>query len=75
MSASSFREVIALWDSPAALAGEIGVGIAAARKWSFRNNIPAEYWFLILRTETAREAGLTAELLAAIAADLVEART
>ena len=70
---SSFREIVALWGSPDALAAEIGVGISAASKWPQRNNIPAEWWAPILRTERAREAGVTAELLAELAAS--EART
>ena len=65
---SSFREVVGLWPSPDALAAEIGAGTAAARKWPQRNNIPPELWLEILRTERAREVGLTAELLAELAA-------
>lgn len=66
--ASNFREVVGLWESPDALAAEIGAGVAAARKWSQRNTIPAEWWLPILRTEVAQRAGLTAEDLAAFAA-------
>ena len=66
---TSFRDVVALWGSPDTLAAEIGVGVAAARKWPQRNNIPAEWWVPILRTERAREAGLTAELLAELASE------
>lgn len=65
---SSFREVVGLWDTPDALAAEIGAGVAAARKWPQRNAIPAEWWLPILRTETAQKAGLTAEVLALLAA-------
>ena len=65
---SSFRDVVALWQTPDALAAEIGVGVAAARKWPQRNNIPAEWWAPILRTKRARKAGVTAELLAELAA-------
>jgi hypothetical protein len=72
---SSFREVVALWGSPDALAADIGAGIAAARKWPQRDNIPAEWWLPILQTEVARGAGLTAEVLTALAArEPVEAR-
>jgi hypothetical protein len=65
---ASFRDVVALWPSPDALAAEIGAGMAAARKWPQRDNIPAEWWIAILRTETAKSAGVTAELLAELAA-------
>lgn len=65
---SSFREVVGLWESPDALAGEIGAGVSAARKWPQRDNIPAEWWLPILKTRTAQDAGLTAEDLAALAA-------
>lgn len=65
---SSFREVVGLWKTPDALAAEIGAGVPAARKWSQRNTIPAEWWLPILRTEVAQKAGVTAELLAALAA-------
>lgn len=68
MVISSFREVVGLWESPDALAAEIGVGVSAARKWPQRNNIPSEWWLAILRTERARQAGLTAEALAELAA-------
>ena len=64
---SSFREIVALWPSPDALAAEIGAGIAAVRKWSQRDNVPVEWWASILRTDTARSAGLTAELLIELA--------
>jgi hypothetical protein len=72
---STFREVVALWPSPDALASDLGAGVAAARKWSHRNSIPAEWWLPLLRTDVARKAGLTADDLAALAAARNEART
>lgn len=64
----SFREVVALWGSPDALAAEIGAGVSAVRKWPQRDSIPAEWWLPILRTSKAQSAGLTAETLATFAA-------
>jgi hypothetical protein len=60
---STFRSVIALWKSPAVLAEEIGVSAFAARKWAHRDRIPADKWRAILATRTARESGVTAEML------------
>jgi hypothetical protein len=52
-----------------------GVSNWQVSKWWQRNSIPPEYWSLILRTEEAREAGLSADDLTSLAADtLVEAR-
>jgi len=65
---TTFRDVIALWTSPDALASDIGVSVAAVRKWPQRDTIPAEWWLPILRTEVARDAGLTADVLAKLAA-------
>lgn len=64
---SSFREIVDLWDSPDALAAELGAGVWAVRKWPQRRMIPAEWWAPLLRTETAQKHGLTAELLADLA--------
>lgn len=78
---STFKDVVALWASPDAMAADIGAGVAAVRKWPQRDNIPAEWWSAILETAVAREAGLTAETLAGLAArppsrasDLIEGR-
>lgn len=65
---SSFRDVVALWPSPAVMASDIGAGVAAVRKWPQRDVIPAEWWVPILQTDVARRSGITAELLATLAA-------
>jgi hypothetical protein len=65
---ASFREVIGLWSSPEAMALDIGAGVAAARKWSQRDRIPAEWWFPVLRSGRVQNAGITAEMLAKLAA-------
>lgn len=80
VSISTFRDIIALWPSPGEMAVAIGAARATGRKWAQRDNIPSEWWSLILATSIAREAGLTAEMLAGLAArtskaaDLVEGR-
>jgi len=80
---SSFRDVMALWGAPGstldaslnALASEVGAPITAVRKWWQRERIPAEWWSSVLSTETADSKGVTAELLARLAArEPLEAR-
>jgi hypothetical protein len=68
MRFANFRAVVELWDTPEVLAGEIGVGVWAARKWSQRDRIPPEWWSAIVSTDTARRGGLTLEILARLAA-------
>jgi hypothetical protein len=65
---SSFRSVIALWDSPEELAEDIGAEAPAVRKWLQRDRIPADWWKSILTTRRAKSAGVTAERLIALAA-------
>jgi hypothetical protein len=69
----SFRQIIELWGtshgSRIALAAELpNVSATQVSKWFQRDNIPAEYWSGLLATERARDAGLTADLLTALAA-------
>lgn len=65
---SSFREVIELWPSREAMAGDLAsVTSGRVSKWWQRRSIPAEYWSAVLATERARENGVTAELLANLA--------
>jgi hypothetical protein len=71
---SSFRDVIALWSSIDAMASDVGAGRWSAHKWRQRDTIPAEWWSAILSTEVAKDAGLTAELLADLAARPVDDR-
>jgi hypothetical protein len=63
----SFRDVVALWPAPEALAAEVGATHWAVHKWRHRNAIPAEWWLPILKTETARRHALNAETLAKLA--------
>lgn len=64
----SFRSIIDLWGSREALAADVGAGPWAVRKWLKRDNIPSEWWSALLATEKAKTAGLTADLLARLAA-------
>jgi len=64
----SFRQVIELWDARDALAAELpGVSSSQVSKWWQRDNIPSERWAVILRTERAKSAGLSADVLASLA--------
>lgn len=68
----TFRSIIELWDSQSAMAADVGARGAAVSKWRERDNIPSEWWTRVLATERARSAGLTADLLARLAAKRVE---
>jgi hypothetical protein len=68
MSISSFREVIDLWDTREELAAEIGRDSRLVSKWWQRRSIPADSWASICDLPKARDAGVTAELLAELAA-------
>ena len=67
---TSFRAIIELWgDSREALASELpGATATQVSKWWQRESIPAEWWSAVLSTDRARDAGVTAELLTALAA-------
>jgi hypothetical protein len=65
---SSFRSIIELWPTHAALAADIGAPVTAIPKWSQRDRIPSEWWASILNTRTAKGAGVDAVLLASLAA-------
>lgn len=41
---SSFKDVIALWDTPASMAAAVGAKTDTVRKWAERDRIPDEYW-------------------------------
>lgn len=81
---TSFRDVVELWGpkdaqgARIAMASDIG-GTATAgmvAKWWQRNFIPPEWWSVVLSTEKAVAAGVTADLLTRLAArEPVEART
>lgn len=57
---------------------EVGAGAGVVAKWWQRDFVPPEYWPAVTSTDKARDAGVTAELLARLAAarklEPVEAR-
>jgi hypothetical protein len=63
----SFRDIIDLWPSPDALAGEVGSKAETVRKWRQRDSIPAEWWLPVIEAGKARGHALTADTLAALA--------
>jgi len=65
---TSFRSVIELWDSREAMAADVGAGNWAVIKWFKRDNIPSEWWLPVISSEKAKSAGVTADLLARLAA-------
>lgn len=71
---TSFRSIIELWGPKDAhgarrdMASEIGASSAIVTKWWQRNWIPPEWWSSVLSTERAQSAGVTADLLTALAA-------
>jgi hypothetical protein len=72
---TSFRSIIALWPSREAMAADVGAPVTAVTKWGQRNSIPADWWAAVLATSRALEAGLSAEILTALAArEVAEAR-
>jgi hypothetical protein len=64
----SFRDIIALWPSPEALADEIGEKGWTVRKWKQRDSIPSGRWLAVIEAAAARGARVTAEEMARIAA-------
>lgn len=51
------------------MADDIGAKPAAVRKWAQRSRIPSEWWDAILASDTGRTGGVTAELMARLAAE------
>lgn len=81
MEITSFRDVIELWGpkdahgARLAMGSEIGVSAGTVTKWWQRRWIPPEYWASVLATDKARDAGVTADLLTALASrETAEAR-
>lgn len=64
----SFRAVVALWPTQEALAIDVGASHESVKKWAQRDFIPADWWSSLLSTRTARGAGISADLLTALAA-------
>lgn len=64
---SSFREIIALWDTPAALGAAIGAKPDTVRKWGERDRIPPEYWQRTIDAAKAKGRSISAEDLTRLA--------
>jgi hypothetical protein len=69
---TSFRSIIDLWGSREAMASDVGTTNWSVIKWWKRDTIPSEWWTRILDSERAKAAGVTAELLADLAARKLE---
>lgn len=63
----SFRAVVELWDKRETLAAELGEDSRLISKWWQRDKIPADRWAALLELPKAKERGVTADLLAALA--------
>ena len=57
----SFRDLVELWPTREALAAEVGAHPSAVSKWWQRDNVPPEWWALILASEVAIRARLRAD--------------
>jgi len=78
---TSFRSVIELWGpkdahgARLAMGSEVGASAGTVTKWWQRDWIPAEWWTAVVATDRARAAGVSVEVLAALAArEVTEAR-
>jgi len=73
---SSFKAVIELWSSREAMAADLsGATATQISKWWQRDSIPADWWVAVLGTDLAKEKGVTAQVLTALAArETIEAR-
>lgn len=69
---TSFRSVIALWDTREAMAADVGTSNWSVIKWFKRDAIPSEWWTRVCATEKAKSAGVDADLLARFAAKEAE---
>lgn len=65
---NDFSQILKLWPSASALAGDLGVKEVTARMWRQRG-IPSVYWLSIVRAaEKRRLKGVTLETLARLSA-------
>ena len=77
MDIRTHAEIVDLWPSPAALAGDINryaksgrrVSPGLVRKWRERNSIPSNYWRVLVHCASLRGIELTAEMLVEISDD------
>ena len=68
MGMDTFRDVIGLWPTVAALGADVGVGERTAFSWWQRDSIPSGWFAAVVRAAAERHfAGVTAEVLGSIA--------
>lgn len=65
---ASFRAILDLWPDRGACALDIGATPSQVSKWWQRDNIPSEWWDAILNCRLAEQAGVTAAIMARLAA-------
>lgn len=65
--AQSFRDIIDLWPSPDALAGDVGAKAETVRKWRQRDSIPAEWWLPVIEAGRKQGHEVTADLFTQLA--------
>jgi hypothetical protein len=63
----SFKEVVAIWDTPDQMAADIGNNAEAVRKWKQRDSIPADWWTRVISGAKAKGVDITAHRLAILA--------
>jgi uncharacterized protein YjcR len=63
MSQAHLR-IIALWDSIADLANDVGASVVTVRKWRQRQRIPSAHWSALLKAAAAKNKPVTFEMLA-----------
>jgi hypothetical protein len=50
----SFRDIIAIWQTAAQMAKDVGSTAESVQKWKERNNIPPAYWARTIRAAGKR---------------------
>lgn len=66
----TFRDIIALWGSYAALARDVNEPYVTVQQWHWRNSIPARVWPIVVKAAADRGyAQVTLEALAALSAE------
>ena len=63
----SFKKIIDFWDSPVAMADEVGARVETVKKWKQRDSIPGDWWLAIAQSETGQNKNLTVEQMATLA--------
>ena len=66
----TFREIIDLWGTYAALAHDVGEKYVTVQQWHFRDRIPARVWPKVVEAAKAKgHSSVTLEALATLNAD------